>query len=229
MISSTFRRARDRPVANAAYTVGLYLGAGLASLSTLVALRHGWRSLFWLVGCVGIVVAVVFEVTVDLRWTCFRWPSVAVPVASSSTSVQEGLRGDYSEAFFVPPPASGWRHERVPLLSGAAGGEEGPAAPGARKITVTNSHTGPGTSRSIEASHDAHSPTRGHGSTAPATGRAPPSQTQAATPTAAAVGRAGDVWGDRGMARYDGAATAGRDADTDTEDGGLVLNASEDR
>ena len=69
MITSHFKRPSDRPMANAAYTIGLYIGAGFSSLSTIIAERFGWRVPFLIVGGLGIVAATLFEFIVDIRCT----------------------------------------------------------------------------------------------------------------------------------------------------------------
>jgi sugar phosphate permease len=47
LITSYFRRPSERPFANASYTIGLYFGAGLSSLSTIFAKDYlGWRNIY---------------------------------------------------------------------------------------------------------------------------------------------------------------------------------------
>ena len=73
LITSHFKRPSDRPIANAAYTVGLYLGAGLSSLSTIISQNFGWQCVFRIVGLSGIAVALIFELFVDLKVTCLSF------------------------------------------------------------------------------------------------------------------------------------------------------------
>lgn len=135
MICTHFKRSSDRPIANAAYTVGLYLGAGLSSLSTLVAERYGWHAAFRIVGLSGIIVAVIFELTVDLRFTSL------CPTPRDNTGIRPVV-GNHARDDTAIMPVVNRRDERCPLLSGAAGIEE--KREKARKITVTGSHSGSG-------------------------------------------------------------------------------------
>jgi MFS family permease len=66
LITTYFPHSSQRPTANAAYTVGLYLGAGLSSLSSLIAAKHGWQFTMEMVGLLAITAAVVYELSVDV-------------------------------------------------------------------------------------------------------------------------------------------------------------------
>ena len=65
LITSNFQKDSEKPYANASYTIGLYLGAGLASLSTMFSSRMGWRNVSRLVGYSVIIVATVYEILHD--------------------------------------------------------------------------------------------------------------------------------------------------------------------
>ena len=66
LIMSHFERAADRPMANSSYTVGVYLGAGLSSLSSLISERLGWKATFALAGYLGIATALLYELLMDV-------------------------------------------------------------------------------------------------------------------------------------------------------------------
>ena len=65
LITSTFQKDSEKPYANASYTIGLYLGAGLASLSTMLSTHMGWQNVSRLVGYSTIVVAIIYEILHD--------------------------------------------------------------------------------------------------------------------------------------------------------------------
>ena len=65
LITSTFQKDSEKPYANASYTIGLYLGAGLASLSTLFSSHMGWRNVSRLVGYSVIIIATIYEILHD--------------------------------------------------------------------------------------------------------------------------------------------------------------------
>ena len=48
-----------RTVANAMFSVGIYLGAAFSNLSIIIILAIGWRATYGLVGCFGIFVALI--------------------------------------------------------------------------------------------------------------------------------------------------------------------------
>jgi hypothetical protein len=73
LITSHFRSASERPLANASYTVGLYVGSGLASLSTIFAEKFGWKLAFEFVGVFALMTSFAFEATVDLQFTFLDW------------------------------------------------------------------------------------------------------------------------------------------------------------
>jgi len=166
MITSHFKRASERPMANAAYTVGLYLGAGLSSLSTLVAERYGWRSLFWLVGGVGIGVAGLYELTVDLRCAfCVVLAPLWAPSGNDATSRGGngvGGAGDNSaHASAAGYSQLGRKTEGTALLSDGASGwprnystgagahaGDGPPAAGTHTNTAAGAGAGAGSNGS---------------------------------------------------------------------------------
>lgn len=65
LIMSHFERPSDKPVANASYTVGVYLGAGLSSLSSLISEAVGWKVTFRLAGGLGIATVIFYELMFD--------------------------------------------------------------------------------------------------------------------------------------------------------------------
>jgi len=67
LIMSHFERAVDRPVANASYTIGVYLGAGLSSLSSLISARLGWKATYAIAGYLGIATAIGYELIMDIN------------------------------------------------------------------------------------------------------------------------------------------------------------------
>ena len=68
LITTYFRRPSERPFANASYTVGLYLGAGLSSLSTIFSKDYlGWRNIYISVGWFSIIISIFYELLVDLE------------------------------------------------------------------------------------------------------------------------------------------------------------------
>ena len=69
LIMSHFERAVDRPLANASYTIGVYLGAGLSSLSVLISEQIGWKATFSLAGYIGISTALCYELLMDTNVT----------------------------------------------------------------------------------------------------------------------------------------------------------------
>ena len=148
-------------------TIGLYLGAGLSSLSTLIADKYGWTAAFRIVGLSGIVVAIIFEFSVDLRCLCFLSRSstplsvyfLYIPtnplispkfdVIPSPHHIRDrplvgtNVNGD-DRSNLVPTATVGRRDERCPLLSGKASSSplQDNAATTPRKITVIGSHSG---------------------------------------------------------------------------------------
>lgn len=71
-----------RPLANGIYSMGTYLGAGLSSLSILLALAVGWRDACYLAGSVGLVLAVLYSLVI----THAHQPPAHGKAASASTS-----------------------------------------------------------------------------------------------------------------------------------------------
>jgi hypothetical protein len=72
IITTYFPKINDRPIANAAYTVGLYLGAGFSSLSTIFASKYGWSMTYYVLGFINIGFGLLFEIMVDIppdRWS----------------------------------------------------------------------------------------------------------------------------------------------------------------
>jgi len=53
-----------RTTANAVLSLGIFVGAGLASVTTVMIGKLGWRDTYFIVGCVGIVFAVIAMVFV---------------------------------------------------------------------------------------------------------------------------------------------------------------------
>lgn len=93
LIMSNIPDAADRPLGNASYTVGVYLGAGFSSLSSLVSARIGWRLTVAMVGCLGVLVAVSFEVVMDdaLSWLWQCGPSQRVRERTASENESNPL------------------------------------------------------------------------------------------------------------------------------------------
>jgi hypothetical protein len=67
LITSCFKDSSDRVIANAAYTIGVYLGAGASSLSTLIDIHYGWRFVLQLLGYATIISASIYEVVIDIN------------------------------------------------------------------------------------------------------------------------------------------------------------------
>jgi len=99
LIFSFFTKSSDRPVANAAYTCGVYLGAGLSSLSGIYAGDVGWRDTFKYVGLIGITTALLYELIIDCNVACL-----------SSFGARGGGGGDARGD-------GGMVHEKQPLMS----------------------------------------------------------------------------------------------------------------
>lgn len=103
LITSHFTESHSRLIGNTAYTVGLYIGAGLSSLSTIFSGAFGWRLTCALIGYVGIAVAIAFELTIDIAVQC-----------SSSNRYAEYIEGNSEKEV-----KRGVAHEEEPLLSHA--------------------------------------------------------------------------------------------------------------
>ena len=115
MITSHFKRPADRPMANAAYTIGLYIGAGFSSLSTIIAERFGWRVPFLIVGGLGIVAAFLFELIVDVRCTLCS-PTDEYNLLRAAVGGDSMVESDHprSHVGALDPTT---KTERTPLLS----------------------------------------------------------------------------------------------------------------
>ena len=139
----------------------------MSSLSTLIADKYGWTAAFRIVGLSGIVVAIIFEFSVDLRCLCFLSRSstplsvyfLYIPtnplispifdVIPSPHHIRDrplvgtNVNGD-DRSNIVPTATVGRRDERCPLLSGKASSSplQDNAATTPRKITVIGSHSG---------------------------------------------------------------------------------------
>ena len=120
MITSYFKRPSDRPMANAAYTIGLYIGAGFSSLSTIIAERFGWRVPFLIVGGLGMVAASLFELIVDVRCTfcsCTDENNHLRTIVSDSM-----VESDHQSHGDATDPTT--KAERIPLLSSLHDGDK---------------------------------------------------------------------------------------------------------
>jgi MFS family permease len=141
MITSHFKRASDRPFANAAYTVGLYLGAGMSSISTIIAEQYGWHAPFRLVGYCGIAVAAIFEIAVDLNVACV-------------SQQKGGTSSSQATAISVPSYGTIKKNEYHPMYSptGVHMPNRGGMTHGAGKGEITRSGGGKDSSRTAPTS-----------------------------------------------------------------------------
>lgn len=65
LISLNFNSSADKLIANGAYTIGVYLGAGLCSLTTIIAAQIGWRLASKFVGYTCVLTAIAYAFILD--------------------------------------------------------------------------------------------------------------------------------------------------------------------
>jgi len=65
LISSNFESSSEKLIANGAYTIGVYMGAGLSSLTTLAAVKIGWKLATKFVGYLCIISSIAYALVLD--------------------------------------------------------------------------------------------------------------------------------------------------------------------